>query len=508
MKKRETKPPAWLRDKVGELLGSHGVSIVTGFLVEPGWNNTNFIWDTPERLMSEKFPEFKGNFSAVREAAKGLYQIIKLPKLDPDTGSPAEPWPEQTVREEIRKALEGQNYDFDPAEIFGDVQNDPKAQARALHILRDYRFLAQAYLHTPGQEPVDILPAFLAVPIYKTSTALNMSPQAGYSDVVTTNATVTINVVDEDRRIEPAPESVSDLDKSKVSALAVPLRVFTVAHAPGQLLFNEAWFYHLHQMIEANAGFSIVGAASLVVLLEERNRILETDIPSFFAEALLTLAETIGQLRYPMGKMRGVEASEEMRGLFPEVEKMGGMQRGFFLDVLRPFLKGTLDRGINYEGTPLTDVREPGGSAAETALFPLWDAILGVKHERPSSRHITEVSRPFHPPLHRKLVDRAASHAKDLRDIVGENTWLREKFDNAVEALFHLRMDHTTLALSYLPQGVPGLGGARDVRQFFSEMLEDTRDAMFDKTRAARLQNPFKSFAKYSVKPGGRPGGS
>lgn len=117
---------------------------------------------------------------------------------------------------------------------------------------------------------------------------------------------------------------------------------------------------------------------------------------------------------------------------------------------VRPYVTGWPQPGVIYEGVSDEPRRLIGGSAAQSALLQLFDAMLGVQHaDNPAGAYLRTV-RGFMPPPHRAFVEDTERDSR-VRDRVREGTVaLQGAYNAALAAIASFRDAHMRLAHDYI----------------------------------------------------------
>ncbi|KAL9956821.1 hypothetical protein ACROYT_G038362 [Oculina patagonica] len=159
-------------------------------------------------------------------------------------------------------------------------------------------------------------------------------------------------------------------------------------------------------------------------------------------KALMSLKETIVRLKTAFLRIYDVCDPDE-----------------FYHD-LRPFLAGwhgnpALPDGLIYEGVSERPLQYNGGSAAESSVFQVLDAALGVSHSKDtdscSGGQFLERMRYYMPPKHRAFVE-AVSNGPSIRKfaLMSGDPNLVEEYNNCVEKLKDFRNVHLQVVARYI----------------------------------------------------------
>jgi indoleamine 2,3-dioxygenase len=310
-----------------------------------------------------------------------------------------------------------------PAGLFDEL-----SRRETVRVCQIAAFLASAYVHHLGSDPVEQLPERIAVPLYRSAKRLGRQPVLSYDLLCLHNF----------RRLNPAePISLDNIDT---------IQEFTT-------LEDERWFIKIHVAIEALAGPALTGCV-------HAQRAVERDDPAAVRERLETISESLERQTAIMGRMS--ERND------PEV----------FATEYRPYYQGF--DGIVYEGVPELG-GEPqtyrGGSGAQSSILPSLDAALGIDHA--STEMIDKLldMREYMPPDHRSFIDTLDERADIRAYAVGhDDEALRAAFNRCVEELHHFRQVHLNQVMQYIREitgETTGTGGT-DYDRFLGLMTRET----------------------------------
>jgi len=289
-------------------------------------------------------------------------------------------------------------------------------------------FLASAHVHAVDREPVDAIPAGVAVPLSEASARLDRKPMLAYDTQALHNWRVR----------DPADGfAVENLDA---------LVSFTA-------LDDERWFYAVHVAIEAAAGRALVAAA-------DAHRGVRDDDRAVVEGACREIAESLGECTRVMQRMT--------EGNDPAV----------FATEYRPYFDGFDD--VRYEGVGPLDGPQSfrGGSGAQSSVMPALDGALAVDHAATTLIDHLRDMRAYMPPEHRALV--AAFEAADgLRAYVADSDpTVVDAYNDAVDALHDFRKVHLSQVVQYIVAATgdaTGTGGT-DFMRFLGTMRDETAD--------------------------------
>lgn len=132
---------------------------------------------------------------------------------------------------------------------------------------------------------------------------------------------------------------------------------------------------------------------------------------------------------------------------------------------VRPFVTGWPQPGVIYEGVSEEPRRLIGGSAAQSALLQLFDAMLGVHHaDHPAGVYLRTV-RGYMPPRHRAFVEDTERDSRVRERARHGSVALQGAYNAALTAIAAFRDAHMRLAHDYIVapsatgRDVTGTGG-------------------------------------------------
>ena len=279
--------------------------------------------------------------------------------------------------------------DVAPLVTFGDRE-------RALLLLTHF---ANAYVWG-GDEPDLRLPASLAVPLCTLANDMGRPPIAHYATTSLTNW----------RLVDPTqPLSV---DNAR-----------TIIRFLGGV--DEDWFFI------ASMGVELAGAPLLPVVADAVRQSREGS-DTELAQSLDAFAEGMGAVHVALEQVR--------RWCDPAT---------YYLRV-RPFVTGWPQPGVVYEGVSEEPQRLIGGSAAQSALLQLFDAMLGVHHaDHPAGAYLRTV-RGFMPPPHRAFVEDTERDSRVRARAQEGSAALQGAYNSALARIAAFRDAHMRLAHDYI----------------------------------------------------------
>ena len=267
--------------------------------------------------------------------------------------------------------------------------------------------LAHAFVWADPQQPRRLLPAAIALPLGTLAAQLGRPPLCTHATTVLHNW----------RRLDPdGPIALGN--------------VATLAGFFGGL--DEAWFLLVTLEVEAR------GAPAVVCGLE-----LQAAVAALDADA-------------------ATEALERMHAILQDMT--AALQRMYercapfvFFNRLRPFLAGWKDEpllpdGLIYEGFSPQPLQYFGASAAQSALFPLFDEVLGIAHDPGNAGGYLRQMRSYMLGGHRRLLDYVAGGPSVRQWLLRlpEGGALRAAYNLCVGELGVLRTLHMRIAAEYI----------------------------------------------------------
>lgn len=279
-------------------------------------------------------------------------------------------------------------------------------QERALLLLTHF---ANAYVWS-GDSAELRLPAAVSVPLCGLGTAMGRQPIAHYATTTLTNW-----------------------------RLLNPNEPVSVNNACTQIQFlggvDEDWFFI------ASMGVELAGAPLLPIVGQAIHASREG------SDADLSLA-----LQQFTEGMQAVHAALEQVRTWCDPAT-------YYLRV-RPFVAGWPQPGVIYEGVSEEPQRFIGGSAAQSALLQLFDAMLGVHHaDAPAGAYLRAV-RGYMPPPHRAFVEDAERDTRVRERVMQGTPTLQQAYNDALACIAAFRAAHMRLAHDYI---VAPSGATRDM---------------------------------------------
>lgn len=222
---------------------------------------------------------------------------------------------------------------------------------------------------------------------------------------------------------------------------------------------DESWFILVHVELEARAApiTQAAGACLEAVALDRPEQLLH--------------------------QLRIIAAAQQdtMRVLLRMTERC---EPSIFFSRIQPFLHGFLQMPVLYEQVEeFSGQRQPfaGASAAQSALLPLLDAVLGVRHTQDTLHQYLLELRRYMPPAHQAFLE-AVEHGPSVRDYLLSRRppELVEAYNGCIELLRDFRQRHMEMTARYIiqqareqapAQGDQGTGGTP-----FTHYLKKHRD--------------------------------
>lgn len=219
-----------------------------------------------------------------------------------------------------------------------------------------------------------------------------------------------------------------------------------------------------------------------------------------------------------------VSVTETLKIMTTQLNEMSAVTRrmhekcrpDFFYNVLRPYLGGSensseLPNGLIYEGVNNNDDEDnkafklAGGSAAESSVFPVIDAVLNVEH----NDLYFEKIKQYMPKEHREFIDHIKKNI-NMQDVVTElnDQTVINLYNESVEALKGFRRAHFSLVNDYIlvftrqeavdSDEVRGSGGT-ELKKFLTTSMKETNDTLLESC-TERLYNILDELQiKYTV---------
>lgn len=153
-----------------------------------------------------------------------------------------------------------------------------------------------------------------------------------------------------------------------------------------------------------------------------------------------------------------------------------------FYKRIRPYVAGWPEPGVVYEGVSQRPKMYIGGSAAQSSLIQMLDALVSVNHPTASSGAYLNTVRHYMPVGHRKFVNDVEKNTKVRARVAGGNAQLVDAYNAVLAGISVFRKIHLRLAHDYImvPSGMTdkekGTGGT-DAIDFLTEIRSSTDQA-------------------------------
>ncbi len=204
---------------------------------------------------------------------------------------------------------------------------------------------------------------------------------------------------------------------------------------------DESWFYLIMTAIEA------IGGQILINIVKYVNKEITID------ELLTTCLGCILKIIMVIKRLKEKCA--------PEI----------FFHVLRIYLNGW-ENGIIYEGVSEKPLSYVGGSAAQSTLIPVLDALFDIKHK---NNFFTKMHK-YMPEKHVKFLDYVKNNVNLEKDIKNQKS--KELYDLCITELVNFRKAHLTIAHQYVfhftGDDAKGTGGT-NAKNDLTESIQETR---------------------------------
>jgi len=293
-------------------------------------------------------------------------------------------------------------------------------------------FLASAYINQVGQPPAKVLPANLALPLWRVCQLLERPPILSYDGYALCNWK-------RFRREEPI--ALGNIDT-----------IQNFVH-----LYDEHWFILIHVAIEA------IAARILDAMARVRSA-LATDALDLINPTLWEIANAI---REQITVLRRI----------PE-----HMDSALYYKTFRPYIR--FFENVCYEGVgPDSGMRtERGGcgavvmnfrgeTGAQSSIVPVLVAFMKIPH-KPSmlTNHLADM-RNYMPAEHRMLIERVEA-MPSIRGVAG-----KEPFNAILDAIAEFRSVHYGWAQEYINRHTddPRGTGGTPYMQWLAQLVDETR---------------------------------
>ena len=267
--------------------------------------------------------------------------------------------------------------------------------------------LAHAFVWADPQQPRTLLPAAIALPLGTLAAQLGRPPLCTHATTVLHNW----------RRLDPSG----------------PIELGNVATLAGFFGgLDEAWFFLVTLGVEAR------GAPAVVTSLQLQAAVAALDVGAATAALEAMHATLLGM-------------TAVLRRMYERCAPF------VFFNRLRPFLAGWKDEpllpdGLIYEGISAQPQQYFGASAAQSALFPLFDEVLGIAHDPGTAGGYLRQMRNYMLGGHRRLLEYVAAgpSVRQWLQRLPEGGSMRAAYNLCVGELGELRTLHMRIAAEYI----------------------------------------------------------
>jgi indoleamine 2,3-dioxygenase len=334
-----------------------------------------------------------------------------LPEQDPLVelrSAKFQPWeraaaslPKLLVSDQTRAVID-QLPPFDPSPL-----KTPAELERAMMILS---YLGHAYVWGGG-EPVDRIPAGLAVPWHTVATRLGRPPVLSYPSYALHNW----------RRLDPNRGV-------ELGNIALLQNFWGGA--------DEEWFILVHVDIEARA------AAAISAIQPAQDAAVAHDAPGL-ARHLNRIGDALDGMLKTLARM-------------PEL-----CDPYIYYHRVRPYIHGwnnnpALPNGLIYEGVSEYNGRGQhfrGETGAQSAIVPSLDAVLGVTHEPGLLFDYLMEMRQYMTPAHRAFIEHLEQRGPVVREVaLNSDARTRDAYNRCVQVVQQFRKMHLDYAARYIHQ--------------------------------------------------------
>ncbi|HEV3167007.1 MAG TPA: hypothetical protein VGZ22_23560 [Isosphaeraceae bacterium] len=280
-------------------------------------------------------------------------------------------------------------------------------------------FLASAYVNQVGEEPAQVLPRNIAVPLCDVCARLRRPPILSYDGYA----------LDNWKRFDPSgPIALGNIDT-----------IQNFVH-----LYDEHWFILVHVHIEALAAATVSAIAQAEQALSTQD---DASLSAAVAEVARTLWDQVNVLRR-----------------IPEK-----MDPSLYYKTFRPYIR--FFENVVYEGVDTGPMNHRGETGAQSSIVPTVVAFLKIPH-KPSmlTNHLADMRR-FMPAEHGAFLEDVEA-LPPIRDHVDKAV-----FNDVLEALATFRETHLGFAESYIARWVddPRGTGGTPYLQWLAQLIAETR---------------------------------
>jgi indoleamine 2,3-dioxygenase len=297
-------------------------------------------------------------------------------------------------------------------------KSDPPQPLLRLYYVR-LGFLASAYVNQVGQEPANVLPSNIAVPLCDVCKRLGRPPILSYDGYALYNWK---------RFNSNGPIALGNIDT-----------IQNFVH-----LYDEHWFILVHVEIEALAagllgGILAAGKAAAAGDVGALNRAMELVVRSVW---------------------------EQVRVLRRIPEKM---DPALYYRTFRPYIR--FFESVVYEGVDVAPMAQRGETGAQSSVIPALVEFLKIPHQPTRlTDHLADMRR-FMPAEHRAFLERVGA-LPSVREIAD-----KALYNEALEALATFRETHLGFARDYIARWVddPRGTGGTPYLEWLGQLIAETR---------------------------------
>ncbi|ESO84734.1 hypothetical protein LOTGIDRAFT_168398 [Lottia gigantea] len=314
-------------------------------------------------------------------------------------------------------------------------------ELRLAHI--QLSFIGAGYIwQDRGAVIPELIPKCLAVPWYNVSKRLGIYPIISYPTLYLANYKL--------------------IDQSS--------NITTIGKLPGGEHYE--WF------VRVNNGIEIAFIKCLKPILDILHNVENREI-GLIVENLQIISDCMLELKSLLSRIH---------------EQLSAVE---FYNVLRPFLTGwggessPMPDGLIYEGIENNKpLKVMGGSGAQSAIFQILDAVLGIKHSADKQKYLLEI-RKYILPKHRQFIFDIESLPYQVKTLVCDcgDEELKKEYNKCVESIKLWRSYHIQIITKYIV--IPskkvtnkntslssmGTGGTSPM-PFLKDLRQDTTDAI------------------------------
>ncbi|MGK0387805.1 MAG: indoleamine 2,3-dioxygenase [Maribacter sp.] len=253
-------------------------------------------------------------------------------------------------------------------------------------------FFGHAYIFG-WNDPVDELPASIAIPWTKVADKLGRKPILSHASAVLNNWKL--------------------IDNKKPFSI---YNITTIIQFQGSI--DESWFFLMTAVIEKNGAVAI----------------------KYIVDAILAVKkDDEHEVSYALGKIKKVlnEITQNLKDIRKHCDPY------VFYHRVRPFLASF--ENVKYNGSEDFVRSYHGGSAAQSSLIQMFDAAFGIRHHHPFLQEM----RNYMPPLHADFLKFLEFKSK-LKDFCNAKISLQNDLEECIELLLIFRNEHLKIAAEYI----------------------------------------------------------